>query len=94
MKTHHIEMKLKITSKYRPPMSGGRRHPVTQPRTAREYLECMKPGQAVECTPVEANRFKPAAKRLGVRITQKLVAPGKIRVWKLKPEIDKAATKH
>ncbi len=86
------EMKLKIHSKYTPPKTG-RRHPHDKPRTARDYLETMKPNQSVDCTPEEANRFKPAAKRLGVKITQLKVSPNTIRVWRLPLALDKNQTK-
>ena len=85
--THDTTMNLHIVSKYTPPRSG-RRHPGDKPQRAREYLEVMKPNQSVDCTPEEANRFKPAAKRLGVRITQIKVSAKTIRVWKLPRALD------
>ena len=86
-------MKLHIVSKYTPPRVG-RRFPGDKPQRARDYLEAMKPNQSVDCTPEEANRFKPAAKRLGVRITQLKVRPGTIRVWKLDSKVDANQVKH
>ncbi len=91
-------MDLTIQHKYEPPAPQGRRHPHDKPRTAREYLEAMVPKKGklahVDCTPEEANRFKPAAKRLGVEITQEKVGKRTIRVWKLPSKIDKDQTKH
>ena len=87
-------MDLKVQHKYEPPVSQGRRHPHDKPRTAREYLETMKPKDHVDCTPEEANRFKPAAKRLGISITQEKVGARTIRVWKLPTKMDKGQTQH
>jgi hypothetical protein len=93
---HNVEMKLRIKAKYKPPVTG-RRHPHDKPRTAREYLEAMEPTPQmkrqgklfhVDCTKEEANRFKPAAKRLGIRITQLKVAPNTVRVWRLDNTVD------
>ncbi len=78
-------MDLKIASNVKPPVHG---HATGQgsPKTARWYLERMKPGQSVLCKPEEANRFRPAASRLHIPIVSEKEGKG-VRVWKLKPPV-------